>query len=91
MGLDRIFGGSLFLAFLIMVCLGIGWVMNCYKFTQLDFQRPIRAEILRGIGIIPPIGAVLGWIHINDTPSKNEPPVAKNRPPVAMFEVTPEN
>ena len=63
---DKICGGSLVLAFIFAVCLGTGWIMNCYKFTQLDFKAPVKAEVLRGIGLFPPVGAVMGWIHIED-------------------------
>jgi hypothetical protein len=70
--------------FLIVVALGTGWTINCVKFVRLDFKAPVKAEIIRGIGIFPPIGAVVGWLHIDDTP-------CKNRPPVAKFEVVPVN
>lgn len=69
------------LMFILVVCLGTGWVMNCVKFARLDFKQPVKAEVLRGIGLFPPIGAVMGWIQIDDTPS--------NRPPVARFKVIP--
>ena len=77
-------GGSLLLGFILIVCLGTGWVMNCVKFARLDFKQPIKAEVLRGIGLFPPIGAVMGWIPIDDTP-------CKNRSPVARFKVVPVN
>jgi hypothetical protein len=75
-------GGTLLLGCVLVVLLGVGWMMNCYKFTQLDFKSPVKAEVLRGIGLFPPIGAVMGWISIDDTP-------CRNRPPVARFKVTP--
>lgn len=58
--------GGLFCAFIICVALATGWVMNIVKFVRLDFEQPIKAEVLRGLGIIPPIGAVMGWIPIKD-------------------------
>lgn len=63
---NRIFGGITLLTFLFIIALGVGWIMNCVKFCRLDFKQPIKAEILRGIGLVPPIGAVMGWIPLKD-------------------------
>ena len=59
------------LAFLFIICFSLcaifGWVMNIYKFAQCDFETPLKAEIVRGIGIpLAPMGAVVGWFHIDD-------------------------
>jgi len=37
-----------------------------YKFAHCDFKAPYKAEVLYGIGIVPPIGLVMAWIPIND-------------------------
>lgn len=74
---EKICGGSLLLGFILVVVMGTGWIMNCYKFAKLDFKQPVKAEILRGIGLIPPIGAVMGWVPIDDTPCANKAPVAR--------------
>ena len=52
----------------LVICLvgAVGWCMNIYKFTQCDFETPYRAEVLRGIGIVPPVGAVMGYFDIKD-------------------------
>lgn len=53
--------------FIILLVLFVGWVMNIVAFTKCDFQMPIKAEIVRGIGIgIPPVGAVMGYLDIED-------------------------
>lgn len=57
---------GLLITICLVIMLATGWVMNIVKFTQLDFEQPIKAEVLRGIGIFPPIGAVMGWIPIKD-------------------------
>lgn len=44
----------------------IGYVMNIVKFTRCDFESPYKCELIRGIGIIPPIGAVTGYVTIKD-------------------------
>lgn len=53
---------------IVMVIVGfVGWSMNIYKFSQLDFKSPYAAESIRGIGIfVPFVGAVEGYINIQD-------------------------
>jgi hypothetical protein len=57
---------GLLFTFVVIVLLGAGWIMNGIKFVQLDFKAPVKAEIIRGIGLFPPFGAVIGWIPIKD-------------------------
>lgn len=51
----------MFLLF-IVVGGGTGWVMNIYKLTQCDFEAPYKAEVIRVVGIIPPVGAIVGYM-----------------------------
>lgn len=45
----------------------VGWIMNAYALTQLDFQSPIKAEAIRGAGLfVPIIGAIAGYLSIED-------------------------
>ena len=45
----------------------VGWGMNIYKFSQYDFDTPLKAEVVRGIGIVaPPFGAIIGYMDIED-------------------------
>ncbi|RLA42001.1 MAG: hypothetical protein DRR06_15155 [Gammaproteobacteria bacterium] len=62
----RMSGVVLIGVFLLALALGTGWIVNIYKFTQLDFERPVKAEVLRGIGLFPPFGAIIGWVPIKD-------------------------
>lgn len=49
-----------------LLCL-YGWLANIYKFSQCDFDTPLKAETIRGIGIIAvPIGIVTGYMTIED-------------------------
>ena len=43
---------------------GIGWVKNIIKLTRCDFEAPYKAEIIHGIGLIPPVGMVTGWMDV---------------------------
>ena len=43
-----------------------GWGMNIYKMTQLDFASPYKAEVIRGVGLIPVLGAIIGYMTIGE-------------------------
>lgn len=45
---------------------GIGWALNFFMFFCLNFESPYRAEVIRGIGVVSPLGAVMGYINIKD-------------------------
>ena len=43
----------------------IGWCMNVYKLAVVcDFESPYKCEAVRVVGIIPPIGAIVGYIDL---------------------------
>ena len=54
--------------FWILMILGvIGWCMNIKKLVKdTDFQAPYKAEVCRVVGIVPPVGAVMGWINFDE-------------------------
>jgi len=54
---------KIFIVFIILV-VAIGWVKNIIKLSDCDFEDPYKAEIIHAVGIIPPIGAVTGWIDV---------------------------
>lgn len=53
---------------LIQLCLiilvGTGWVKNLIKLSDCDFKAPYKAEIIHGVGILPPVGMVTGWLNL---------------------------
>lgn len=53
---------------LIIICLlfTIGWILNIVKLTKLDFKAPYKAEVIRIIGITPPVGGIVGYLKITD-------------------------
>ena len=51
---------------LILLVVGVGWIKNVVKLSELDFESPYQAEVLRTIGIIPPIGAVFGYLTFEE-------------------------
>lgn len=56
------------LAIVIWVLCLYGWFANIYKLTQCDFDVPLKAEVVRSIGIaIFPIGIVMGYMDIKDS------------------------
>lgn len=60
---------AFFIAFLIACFVGYG--KNIYKFTKCDFEEPYKAEVMRGLGVLPlvPVGVIVGYLEIDDTPS----------------------
>jgi len=64
-----VFGGlAAFVLVAAVIILGItGWVKNIIKLTETDFAAPYKAEVIRTVGLFPPVGAIVGWIDIDDT------------------------
>ena len=55
----------------IILGLIVGYIMNIVALCNCDFEPNYKAEVIRSIGIVvPPVGAVAGWIHIEDGPPK---------------------
>lgn len=52
----------------IIILFGVGWVKNIFKLSDCDFEAPYKAEIIRGVGVLPiaPLGAIVGYMDIND-------------------------
>ena len=48
----------------LLVLAGIGWVKNIIKLSECDFEAPYKAEVLHTVGIIPPVGAITGWLDV---------------------------
>lgn len=58
---------------LVIVFFGFwGYGLNFYKLVNLDFESPYKAEVIRVIGVFPPIGAIAGWFDIEDGDKSNE-------------------
>jgi hypothetical protein len=41
----------------------VGYALNVIKLTQCDFKYPHKAEAIRFIGLIPPIGGITGYLN----------------------------
>ena len=60
------------LSIVLYILILYGWFGNIYKLTKYDFDVPLKAEVIRCIGIpVFPIGIVLGYMDIEDAKSKN--------------------
>lgn len=63
-------GGAFILAVLlglILVAGVVGWVKNIIELTECDFKAPYKCEVIRAVGVmVPPVGAVVGFITIED-------------------------
>ena len=61
---DNFHIGLLIFTVLLLLAMGIGWVMNIIKLVNCDFVAPYKCEVIHGIGIIPPVGMVTGWLDV---------------------------
>lgn len=48
--------------FIIFIVVGIGWIKNIIKLSDCDFESPYKCEIFHAVGIIPPVGAITGYM-----------------------------
>ena len=55
---------SIVVFFLVVILIAIGWVKNLIKLTDCDFESPYKCEVIHLVGLVPPIGAVTGWLNM---------------------------
>lgn len=56
---------QIFIVWLVFVLvIGTGWVKNIIKLSNCDFEAPYKAEVIHGIGLIPPVGMITGWLDV---------------------------
>ena len=63
---DSIIIGTFALIAIIAILAVTGWVKNIVKLCHCDFASPYKAEVCYAVGVFPPVGAVMGWINIED-------------------------
>ncbi len=54
--------GMILVLFYIIMC--TGWVKNVIKLSNCDFEAPYKAEIVHGVGLVPYVGMVTGWLEV---------------------------
>jgi hypothetical protein len=57
---------SLFIVLLVAVVVSSGWILNLVKLADLDFEAPYKTEVFRVVGLVPPVGMVMGWITFEE-------------------------
>ena len=55
---------GILLIFVCVAVVAVGWVKNVIKLADCDFSAPYRCEVIHGIGLIPPVGMVTGWLDV---------------------------
>jgi len=50
----------------VMLLLVIGYVKNIIGIFNCDYETPYRCEVVRLVGIIPPLGVFFGWVDVDD-------------------------
>ena len=53
-------------AVLVAIVIFTGWVMNIVKLSNCDFKAPYKAEVIHGVGVIPVVGMITGWMDLGD-------------------------
>lgn len=56
---------AFYLSATIAIIVASGWILNIYKLaTECDFVAPYKCEAIRVVGLVPPIGMVVGWLDL---------------------------
>lgn len=61
---------KLWVFLLIMGVLLAGWVECVFKAVNCDWEAPYKAEAIYTTSVIIGIGCIVGWIDIEDGPTK---------------------
>jgi hypothetical protein len=48
----------------VVVVVAVGWVKNVIKLANCDFAAPYKCEVIHALGLIPPFGAITGWVDV---------------------------
>lgn len=59
----------LFLLFFVLF-VTVSWVNNIIKLSECDFEAPFNCEVIHGVGLIPVVGMVTGWLDIDEGKSE---------------------
>lgn len=55
------------LSIIFIFAISFGWINNIIKLSNTDFEPPLKAEFIRGVGIfIFPVGVITGYMEIED-------------------------
>ena len=63
---EKVSGFGVLFVILIWLAGICGYVMNVVKFFKCDFKPSYKQEVIRGVGVVTGLGAVIGYININD-------------------------
>lgn len=56
-----------FIIYASIIIFGItGYIKNVIKLSECDFEHPYKAEVIHIVGLIPPVGAITGWLNIGN-------------------------
>lgn len=55
-----------FLALILMLMSIFGYILNIVGFCKADFEAPYKEEVFRTIGILTPLGIVIGYIDFEE-------------------------
>jgi hypothetical protein len=51
----------------LLIVIPVGWVKNIIKLSECNFEKPYKAEVIRGVGVpVIPMGAIVEYMDIED-------------------------
>ena len=53
---------SIVVGLCLSLAAAVGYVSNIVKLTQCDFKESYKCEVLRVVGLVPPVGVIMGYI-----------------------------
>ena len=56
--------GMMIFAVVVIIVVAVGWIKNVIKLADCDFSAPYKCEVVHGVGLIPPVGMVTGWLDV---------------------------
>ena len=54
------------LYFVLAIAITFSYGLNIVKLNDCDFEYPYKAEAMRFMGILPPVGIVVAWIDVGE-------------------------
>ena len=56
--------GMIIFVIVVVAVVFTGWVKNVIKLAGCDFESPYKCEVVHGVGLVPPVGMITGWLDV---------------------------
>ena len=51
---------------MLAIAITFSYGLNIVKLNDCDFEYPYKAEAMRFMGVLPPVGIVVAWIDVGE-------------------------